>query len=334
MNLRKIDLNLLVFFDALMKARHVSQAARYLGVGQPAVSAALGRLRKLMDDPLLVRRGNEMEPTQRALELEVEVAEILRDVAKIFEPPGLFMPATSERTFRLRMSDLLTFLLLQDFVGSLEREAPGLRLIIDHLSPSGTCDALMAGDIDLAVSTGLDVPKSIRTETLCRDEVVCIARRDLDIRGTLANPGDFARAPQIRVSQSPIDFRFADETLKSMGLERNIQITVPHWLSVPDILSATSLIAAVPATFAERIAERHALAIYRLDFFETGFDWTLYWHDRFNGDTAHRWFREKLAESCRIQFDAANAPSGKRGSAPSRRPARCPSGNTGRSRSR
>ena len=123
MNLRRIDLNLLVAFDALMHTRHVSRAAAHLGIGQPGMSAALGRLRQLFDDPLLVRQGSEMVPTERALALQPDIQKLLRDVENILAPPQAFSPETSDRVFRLRMSGLLSVLLLPALVGHASRTA-------------------------------------------------------------------------------------------------------------------------------------------------------------------------------------------------------------------
>jgi len=303
MNLRKIDLNLLVYFDALMQTRHVSRAADRLGVGQSAMSAALGRLRDLFEDPLLVREGNGMVPTERALALEIEVRNVLRGIEHVIEPPGNFDPSTSGRRFRVRMSDLLTFLFMQDLAQSLERNAPDVKLQVDHLSPEQTVDALALDKIDAAISTGLTPPKSVHETRLFHDTVVCVARRGLAVENKLTKPEDFARLPQIRVSQSPLDYRFADDRLHPMGLDRNVAITVPHWLAVPDILCATSLVCAVPASFARRIAGKHPLSVYPLDFFDTGFYWSLYWHGRYDKDPAQTWFRAQLAAACGRQFD-------------------------------
>ncbi|MBO6948928.1 MAG: LysR family transcriptional regulator [Rhodospirillales bacterium] len=305
MNLRRIDLNLLVYFDVLMQMRHVSRAAAYLGVGQPAMSAALGRLRELFEDPLLVRQGHEMVPTQRALNLEAEVKKVLRGIEDVIEPPGDFDPAASTRAFRLRMSDLLTFLALQDFARMLEESAPGITLTVDHFAPDETADALTGDKIDVAISTGLDVTKSIRKADLYEDTVVCIAHRDFDVSGALKSAEAFARASQVRVSQSPLDDRFADHNLQAMGLDRNVRITVPHWLSLPEILCATPLIATVPATFARRIADRHPIGIHPIDIFDTAFSWSIYWHHRYDGDPAHRWLRDSLGDSCMRQLRQA-----------------------------
>lgn len=303
MNLRKIDLNLLVFFDALMRTRHVSRAAAEIGVGQPAMSSALGRLRDLFGDPLLVRQGNEMIPTERAMELEAEVRNILRDVEHAIEPPGEFDPQNSERAFSVRMSDLLTSLLMEELVQRMETDAPNIKLKIDHLSPNQTTDALARDKIDAAISTGLEPPKSVRISKLSTDSVVCIARSDLSLKKGLQNAEAFSRLAQVRVSQSPLDQRFADMQLGRMGLSRNVLFTVPHWLTVPDILCSSTLVAVVPRSFALNMADKYPLQIHPLPFLDAAFEWSLYWHDRYNDDPAHKWFRRLLEDIGKRQFD-------------------------------
>ena len=281
-----------------MRTRQVTRAAQHLGVGQPAMSAALSRLRVLFADPLLVRRGNEMMPTKRALKLASQVRDILRDIDAMVALAGPFDPASSNHEFRLRMSDLMSFLLLPDLVSRLEQTSRDLRLNVVHLAPEATCDALTRDEVDVAVSTGLKTTASIREQRLFGDSIVCIARRDLALSTRLGSVEAFARAPQVRVSQSPLDLRFADAQLQALGVQRNIAVTVPHWLAVPEILCASSLLAVVPASLAVRMAEKQPLQICPLQFLETEFDWGLYWHRRYDNDDAKVWFRRELVTLC------------------------------------
>lgn len=300
MNLRNVDLNLLVVFDTLLRIRHVTRAAAHLGIGQPGMSAALRRLRQLFGDPLLVRQGSEMVPTERALALQTQVKAALREVSRVIEPPEEFDPLTSSRTFRVRMSDLLCSLLLPKLFKQLETIAPDIHLEISHLSPTETVDCLERDTIELAISTDLDVPKSISIQRLFDEpRVVCVARRDLDIEAQLKTPKAFAALPQIKISQSPIDDRFADRQLAAQGFTRNTVLTVPHWLTVPDILLETSLVAVMPASIAARFSERQDLRVHPLRFIKTGFTWSQYWHRRNQNDPGHVWFRQLILDNCR-----------------------------------
>jgi DNA-binding transcriptional LysR family regulator len=297
MNLRRVDLNLLVAFDALMRTRHVSRAASLVGVGQPAMSAALARLRHLFADDLLVRQHGGMAPTERALQLAPEIARILREVELVLEEPSGFNPADSRRLFRLRMSDLLTALLMPSLMDSLAKEAPGLRLEVTHLAPEVTVDALERGELDLAVSTGLDIPKSVQRDLLFDDRQVIVCGGGFGNVDALADIDSFSRLPQVRVSQSPLDDRFVDGRLAELGLERNVVLTLPHWLSAGEVLRRSGLIAVMPDSIARRVAEETGLRVLPLPLEDTGFSWHLYWHVRNSRDAAHIWLRDKIMET-------------------------------------
>ena len=294
MNLRGIDLNLLVAFDALMRTRHVTRAGQLLGIGQPGMSATLGRLRALFDDELLIKQGGEMVPTSRALELEPQVRTILRQVERVVEDAQSFDPATAMRTFRLRLSDLLIFLVLPGLMARAEREAPGLKFEALHLSPDATVDALECNDIELAISTRLDTPKSIAAEPLFEDRLVCVARPDHPASASFDDTDSFAAHPQVRVSQGPLDDRFVDRQLAAAGLERNVVLSVPHWLTVPTIVTHTDLIAVMPTSIAQRLVPAHGLAQFPVPLGGDPFEWSLYWHRRHSADPGHEWLRQAV----------------------------------------
>jgi len=297
MNLRRIDLNLLVAFDALMKARHVTRAATLVGIGQPGMSAALARLRHLFNDELLVKQGGEMVPTARARELEPEIRRILRAVEVLVSEPPDFDAAASRRTFSLRMSDLLSFLLLPPIIARLGKEAPGVALEVAHLGPEATIDALERNAVELAVSTDLKTPKSIDSTPLFQDRVVVVARGNHPARHRLSSIEGFLSVAQIKVAQSPIDDRFADRQLAGLGHSRPIAITVPHWLAVPEIVAQSDLVAIMPMSIAQRLQRNHSLALLDPPFPDTLFQWSIYSHRRQASDPAMKWLRVILADA-------------------------------------
>lgn len=296
MNLRRIDLNLLVAFDALLKARHVTRAASLLGIGQPAMSATLARLRQTFNDPILVKQGGEMMPTARALELEPDVRRILRDVDLLLAGEQAFDAAKSRRSFTLRMSDLLSFLFLPTLARRFGKEAPGVRIEVTHLAPEATVDALERGDIELAISTNLKPPKSIDSAKAFADRIVCVCRRRHPQAAKLTSLDTFLSLPQIRVAQSPIDDRFADRQLAEAGRRRIVALTVPHWLAVPEIVANCDLICVMPLSIASRLARDNRLRVFDPPFADVTFDWTFYWHRRCTADRGHAWLRQMLSD--------------------------------------
>jgi DNA-binding transcriptional LysR family regulator len=143
-NLRSLDLNLLVVLDALLEERHVTRAAARIGLSQPAMSNALSRLRAMFGDTLLLRTPHGMEPTPRAIALAGPVRQALRQVQRLLDAEEAFDPATCRQGFTLRMSDLLGRLLLPALMTRLRAEAPGVSLDIVHLPPTQTVDRLEA----------------------------------------------------------------------------------------------------------------------------------------------------------------------------------------------
>jgi len=291
MNLRAIDLNLLVVFDALMQERHVTRAADRVGLSQPAASSALGRLRHLFDDELLVRSGNVMEPTPRALELAERVTPILREVGRLVEESADFNPKTATGAYRLRMSDLLLLLIMPALARRLERDAPGITVDVQHLSPTGTVDALVGDTLDMAVSTQLETPAAVVVEHLFDGRMVCVHRKDHpEINGNMTLD-TFLSLKHIRVAQSPLDDRFVDRQLSKLGIQRTISLTVPHWLPVPAILSKTDMVAVMTERHAGHFKKSHGLEFVDAPFDGADFNWSLYWHKRHSANPGHRWLR-------------------------------------------
>jgi DNA-binding transcriptional LysR family regulator len=297
MNLRQIDLNLLVIFDALMREKSVTRAALHIGVTQPAVSNALNRLRHLFKDELLVRTPTGMEPTQRAEELEPAVDQILRAINGLVDNPHAFDPQTSDLKFHIRLSDVLAFLLLPRLAHDIAAEAPAVHIETVHLSPHRTVEALESGAIDLAISTGLHGSSAVREQPLFDDRLICLSRTGHPRIGTKPNLEKFLSIQQIRVAQSPVDDRFVDNWLTTHGHRRLISLTVPHWLSVPHVVRETDLIAVMSQRAAERFAHDPGIQLSELPVPDCAFVWSLYWHKRHQSNPAQQWLRDRVANA-------------------------------------
>ncbi|MDX2201775.1 MAG: LysR family transcriptional regulator [Hyphomicrobiaceae bacterium] len=293
MNLRAIDLNLLVALEALLAEAHVTRASARLGLSQPATSNALNRLRQLFGDELLVRTATGMRPTPRALELAEPVRQILRQVDRMLASDAGFNPATAERTFTVRMSDILSSLLLPEILSRF-RALPGLRLNVLHLPPAETVDALERDEIDVAVSMGLSHSSAICSQTLLQDRMVCILRRTHPAaRKKAFTLADFIAHGHLKVSMSPTDLRFVDDVLSQMGHTRNVVVNVPHWLVVPDVLKRTDLLAVMPRQLAATIVDGD-LKTLELPFRSAPFAWMMYWHRRNDQSKAIQWLRAHI----------------------------------------
>jgi DNA-binding transcriptional LysR family regulator len=297
-NLRSVDLNLLVFFDALMAERHVTRAAEKVAISQPAMSNALSRLRIVFRDELFVRTAKGMEPTPRAVELGMRVQAILQQTTRLMTSDVQFDPSTSEREFSARMSDLVGILILPRLMARLRGEGPGISLDTVHLSPEHTIDALETDRLDIAVSMELEHTSAIRSETLLNDRMVCVLGRDHPLVQGRLTLKQFLSYPHLRVSMSPTDIRFVDRVLASKGQERKIALNVTHWLLVPKILEETDLLAVMSERAAQRISGP-GIVIRPLPFATPNFSWQLYWHRRYEHSRAHQWLRTQFHEVVR-----------------------------------
>jgi DNA-binding transcriptional LysR family regulator len=296
-NLRSIDLNLLVALDALLSERHVTKASDKVGLSQPAMSNALSRLRGMFADELLVRTATGMKPTPRALELVDPLRQLLRQVERVLESDSGFDPGTAQRTFTIRMSDILACMLLPQLVAQ-GRASPGIGYNVLHLPPAQTIDALERDEVDLAVSMGLDHSNAIRSHKLLRDRMVCIMRKSHPIarRKTIAFD-DFIAQEHMKVSMSPTDLRFVDDVLGEMGHQRKIALNVPHWLVVPHVLKQSDLVAVMPGHLATTLMDNN-LQMFDVPFKSEPFSWNMYWHRRYDQSNANRWLREHVQRVC------------------------------------
>jgi DNA-binding transcriptional LysR family regulator len=296
MSLRSVDLNLLVALEALLSEQHVTRAAERVGLSQPAMSNALGRLRGMFGDELLVRTATGMQATPRAVELAEPLRQVLRQVERVLESDAGFDPESSERAFTIRMSDILAFLILPPLLAR-KPAASRMAYTILHLPPADTVEALERDEIDVAISMGLDHSSSIRAEKMLTDRMVCVMRASHPVARGRFTLKTFLAQEYVKQSMSPTDMRFVDNVLTGMGHKRRITLNVPHWLVVPHVLNQTDLLIVMPGRLAAALNDDGLLA-RDLPFESAPFDWMMYWHRRYDQSNANRWLREELRQVC------------------------------------
>jgi DNA-binding transcriptional LysR family regulator len=249
-NLGRIDLNLLVLFEALMAERNVTRAASRVGLAQPSASKALDRLRHLFVDPLFVRVGGEMRPTPRALELAPEISVILERVRSLVEDEVPFRPEDAQGEIRIAMSDAAEFVLLPGLLEILSRQAPGVTLRARPLDKDRALADLGEARLDVLVGVFQDLPKSLRSAALFDERFVCLARAGHPRLGHGLTLEAYTDLPHLLVTLRD-DLRGAvDEALAQIGRSRRIQATLCRFLPLPAILAQTNAIATVPSRFA------------------------------------------------------------------------------------
>lgn len=293
-DLRRIDLNLLVILDALLEERHVSRAAERLAMTQPAVSHALNRLRDLLDDPLLLRAGNQMQLTRRAFELAGPLRDILGGVRRLVLGDD-FEPASAELELRLGMSDYGAWVVLPALLPILRREAPGIHLDVRQASRVGMAEQVASGELDGALGVFPMLPEGLRVQGLFEERFVCLCSREtLGARKRL-ELDDYLAAPHLRVALQQSPAEEIDSHLEKLGRRRKVAATVPHFSVAPSLLAGTDMVLTIAARMLPADLGSHGLASFEPPLKLAPFDFVQIWSDTSEDDPARRWLRGKLA---------------------------------------
>jgi DNA-binding transcriptional LysR family regulator len=296
-DIRKLDLNLLVAFNALLEERNVSRAAERLALTQPTVSGMLTRLRLLFNDPLFVRTQHGVIPTPRAEALKPALDQLLRDAGNLIAPEKLD-PATMDLDFRISVNDYMQSTLVVPFVRTLRREAPRVRLAVRHLEIEELEPRLARGEIDLAITTQEFASAALRTEFLYREEYVCVVRKSHEIRSRQLSMKRFLAYDHVLVSPSSAHLTGpADDVLAAHGFKRRVALSVPSFLVLLEVLQTDDLIAFVPKRLLE--GRRQSLRVIRPPIELPGFDVIAAWHARSENYAAHQWLRNRLETQAR-----------------------------------
>ncbi|MBD9512727.1 LysR family transcriptional regulator [Pseudomonas sp. PDM22] len=297
-DLRRIDLNLLVILDALLDERHVSRAAERLAMTQPAVSHALNRLRDLLDDPLLVRAGNQMQLTRRAFELAEPLREILGGVRRLVLGDD-FDPASAEMELRLGMSDYGAWVVLPALLPLLRREAPGIHLDVRQASRVGMAEQVASGELDVALGVFPMLPEGLRMQQLFEERFVCLCSRETLGERQRLDLDDYLAAPHLRVALQQSPAEEIDSHLEKLGRRRQVAATVPHFSVAPSLLAGTDLVLTIAARMLPDDLENCGLASFEPPLKLAPFDFVQIWSEASEDDPARRWLRGKLAEVTR-----------------------------------
>jgi DNA-binding transcriptional LysR family regulator len=313
MNLASIDLNLLVALEALLEERSVTRAARRVGLSQPAMSNALGRLRALLSDPLLQRRGTRMELTEQGARLTPLVAAALAGVRNVLAPPPAFDPASATREFSIGLTDYAEALILPGLLESLARTAPhvvlrGYRVESLFLPPEAD---LEEGRFDLALGFYGAAPaphRALLSEVLWRERNVCVAAASHPrIRGRSVTREAFLAERHAAVFYRRGGPGLMDSVLAGRGQTRQVAYYTTHFASVFPAIAQTELVAAVP----ERLARIHArwlpLRLRALPVSFPEFEFAMVWHQRRHGDLGLAWLRSQILDCARPSPATAQA---------------------------
>jgi DNA-binding transcriptional LysR family regulator len=291
MDIRTVDLNLLVVFDAMAKHCSVGRAGETLGLSQPATSAALARLRALFDDALFVRAGAQMKPTPRAMELAPAVHRVVEAINAEILQKASFDPAQSERTFTILTPDIGEVAFLPGVLRRLRQEAPQVRLLAMARTRFVAAEALESGEADLAVGFFPDLHKAgFFQQALFKTSYACVTCAHTGPAMERMTQKQYLAARHVVVRPDGRE-HLLDRHLDDKGWQRHVTLELSHFMSLLALLPGTDLVATVPEDIAT-VMERH-IAIRRiaLPFQVPVIDVQQFWHRRMQSDPANRWLR-------------------------------------------
>lgn len=291
-----LDLNLLRTFDAVLRERSVTGAGAALGLTQPAVSNALGRLRALLGDALFVRTPGGMRPTPLAQEISGPIRQALALIDATVARERGFEPSTSSRNFRFYMSDIGEMVFLPPLLERVRAAAPGVRVETLPMPESALPEALLAGDIDFAVGFLPNLGAPLRSAAIFSDPYMALTRAGHPHIGRTLTRRSFAEASHALVQSSGSGHRVIEEALRANDLERRIVLRVPHFTVVPMILERTDLVACVPARVALMYEATGRFRACPLPVPVRRAEVRIFWNERFEQDPGSRWMRDLMVE--------------------------------------
>ncbi len=309
MNVNRVDLNLLVYLDALLRERNVTQAANQLNLSQPAMSNGLRRLRELFDDPLLVRTSEGMTPTERALELEPIVREVLTSIDKAVQPRSEFEPAEAQRVFRIMASDYAEATLFPSVLAKLRDLAPGLTL--DIMTPSDVSFLdVERGKVDMVINRFDSMPQSFHQIHLWNDTFTCVLNANHPILDdfTLDN---YLSSDHVWVSKTgmgvgvgvnPDDVQrlgWVDAALDRIGKKRQIRVFTRHYQAAMTLAEQNDLIVTLPSRAALLKRDNPRVVLREPPLEIPPLELKMAWSPLLQHNPANRWLRKLITDTAR-----------------------------------
>jgi DNA-binding transcriptional LysR family regulator len=309
MNLRSIDLNLLVYLDVLLRMRNVTRAAESLGISQPAMSNALQRLRTLFSDPLLVRTRSGMSPTERAEQLRPLIREIVASIEKAVESDKGFDASNADRVFRISVSDYGESTLLPHLLRRMRSEAPNITL--DILTPSDVnYQDLEQGKVDMVINRFDALPGSFHQKTIWRDGFSCLISHHNPIRNHF-DLETYLEASHVWVSKTGMgigvgvepgasqQLGWVDDALAKLGKTRRIRVFTRHYQAAMKLAELRDLIITVPSKAANLLQDHPDIIILPPPFEIPEIELKMAWSPLLQHNPAHQWLRRLITEVTR-----------------------------------
>ena len=308
-----LDLNLLRVFDEVMAERSLTRAAHKLAITQPAVSNAMRRLREALDDELLVRHGQGVQPTPRALALWPAVRGALAQLQQTLAPDP-FDPATASTTFVLAMADATASTLVPALYAIIEREAPGIHLRVLPLTTRDPRPLLERGEADIAVGYFPAVLADLTAREQSGDAVgfesrrlyasayICVMRKGHPLAEVPLTLDNYCAARHMLVSFSGRSFGFIDEALASLGRKREVVLTVNQFFTAGRVVVQSDLLTILPRHFVPVTGMAPSLTLRELPFHVPPVHVDALWRHRGPQASAAGWLLQALFRAAQTTF--------------------------------
>jgi len=298
-NLSRIDLNLLVAFDALLAERSVTKAAARVGLGQSAMSHNLARLRQLFDDELFVRSPEGMRPTPRAQVLADRVRVTLSDIEALVTRADEFDPANTERTFRIALPDSVEMLVGAKLLAIGCEEAPGIRFRFYSTDERQLLDEIDADNIDLGIGIGTfpDGQVHHKRRLLVTDTYLCMFNaKKVGLKPPISLE-DYVRLPHVLTSLRKGERGVVDDALEKIALSRKVALTTSRFVAVPFLVAGAPVVTTMHARLARIFARELGLVLSRVPVELPEVTISMYWHASYDGDPGHEWLRKAIVRA-------------------------------------
>lgn len=298
MNLRSLDLNLLLVFDTVYSERSISKAAQKLNLSQPTVSNAIARLRERLGDPLFVRSSIGMAPTARAKSIAEPVRQALDLLERSVRGRDEFNFAASSRTFVIAVEDYGETVILPRFVDWLGQVAPNIQIRIRPERGHQLTDELREGTVDLSLDYFAQRDPAFHNDCVLTESLLTLSRMDHPQAKDRMSLESYLALRHVVLTPRTGAMPMIDLALAKRGLRRHIAVEVPHFLSMPLIVQASNMICTLPKRMAHLYAEHFRLKTHPVPLRMPKFPIFLIWHNSADTDPAHEWLRRHLMEFC------------------------------------
>lgn len=290
MDLIDFDMNLLLTFDAIYRHQSLSAAAIELGLTQPAVSAALKRLRERFDNPLFVRTSHGMRPTPYADSMSLKITRAL-DIVREVDQTADFSPLTTSINFRVYINDIGMLLMMPQVMTYLSQHAPNARLTILDLRPDEVVYALDNGSIDLAVGYFLGMPNWAHQQVVRNTSYVCAVRGDHPVIHNSLSLEQFVNARHGMYWTSGSPHSAVEEALARLDLTRDVMLRLPRFSALPFFIAQSDLIMTIPEDLGVGFSRLINIKLFKPPLKLPNFEIHQYWHERHHADPANKWLR-------------------------------------------